>query len=44
MEKENYHENIFEECGFDIDMIGMKRIKSSGNRWRAAYRKNGVFG
>lgn len=35
---------IFEECGFDIDMIGMKRVMSSGSRWRAAYRKNGVLG
>ena len=26
MRKENYQENIFEEYGFDIDMIGMKRI------------------
>ncbi|VXC41852.1 conserved hypothetical protein [Bacillus mycoides] len=25
-------------------MIGMKRIMSSGSRWRVAYRKNGVFG
>lgn len=25
-------------------MIGMKRVMSSGSRWRAAYRKNGLFG
>ncbi|WOA63392.1 IS3 family transposase [Bacillus mycoides] len=43
-EKGKLPRNIFEECGFDIDMIGMKRIMSSGSRWRAAYRKNGVFG
>lgn len=35
---------IFEECGFDVSMIGMKRIKSSGNRWRTAYQVNGVSG
>ncbi|OUA92406.1 transposase [Bacillus thuringiensis serovar leesis] len=25
-------------------MNGMKRVMSSGIRWRAAYRKNGVLG
>ncbi len=24
--------NIFEECGFDIDVIGMKRVTSSRDR------------
>lgn len=43
-EKGKLPRNIFEECGFDIDMIGMKQVMSSGSRWRAAYRKNGVFG
>ncbi|EOQ01564.1 hypothetical protein IKC_06474 [Bacillus cereus VD184] len=38
-EKGKLPRNIFEECGFDIDMIGMKRVMSSGSRWRAAYRK-----
>ncbi|MFJ1139704.1 HTH domain-containing protein, partial [Bacillus thuringiensis] len=36
-EKGNLQRNIYEECGFDIDMIGMKRVMSSGSRWRAAY-------
>lgn len=35
---------IFEECGFDIDVIGIERVSSSGKRWRAAYRENGVSG
>jgi transposase len=35
---------IFEECGFDIDVIGIDRVRSSGKRWRAAYRENGVSG
>lgn len=35
---------IFEECGFDIDIIGLKRIQSSGKRWRAVYREKGVAG
>ncbi|MBH0328506.1 tranposase [Brevibacillus brevis] len=43
-EKGKLPREIFEEFGFDIDMIGMKRVKSAGKRWRAAYRKNGVCG
>lgn len=41
-EKGKFPRQIFEEHGFDIDIIGMKRVKSSGKRWRTAYRKNGV--
>lgn len=43
-EKGKLPREIFEECGFDIAIIGMERVQSSGKRWRAAYRKNGVFG
>lgn len=35
---------IFEECGFDVEIIGIQRIVSSGNRWCTSYKKNGVFG
>lgn len=35
---------IFEECGFDIEMLGLDRIYSSGKRWRSAYKKDGVCG
>ena len=35
---------IFEEHGFDINILGMKRVKASGSRWRAAYRENGICG
>lgn len=24
---------IFEECGFDIDIIGMRRIEAASGRW-----------
>jgi hypothetical protein len=34
--------DIFIECGFDIDVLGMHRIHSSGKRWRSAFRRNGV--
>lgn len=43
-EKGKLPREIFEECGFDVDIVGMKRIKSSGNRWRTAYRENGIAG
>lgn len=35
---------IFDECGFDINIIGIKRIKSAANRWRTSYTENGVIG
>lgn len=33
---------IFEECGFDIEILGIERIKSSGKRWRSMYKSGGV--
>ena len=36
--------NIFEEAGFDINIIGLKRIKCASSRWRTAYKENGVLG
>lgn len=41
-EKGKFPRDIFSDCGFDINMIGLKRIKASGNRWRSAFRRNGV--
>jgi putative transposase len=35
---------IFEENGFDTDVIGMKRIEQSAHRWKKAYEKNGLLG
>lgn len=35
---------IFEKCGFDEEIIGVKRIQSAGKRWREAYRKHGYLG
>lgn len=43
-EKGKFPKQIFEDHGFDIDIIGKKRIESSGKRWRAAYRKKGIGG
>ncbi|NMF07993.1 IS3 family transposase [Clostridium beijerinckii] len=41
-EKGKFPREIFEECGFDINIIGLKRIQSSAGRWRSAFRRNGV--
>lgn len=35
---------IFIENGFDVDVIGMKRIEQSAYRWKKAYEKNGLIG
>jgi len=35
---------IFEECGFDVDALGMIRVKAAGKRWRKTFRKDGVLG
>lgn len=43
-ETENYKKfprQVFEECGFDVDIIGMKRIEDSAYRWRQQYKKIG---
>jgi len=35
---------IFEDAGFDIDIVGIQRVHSALKRWRAAYKENGVSG
>ncbi len=35
---------IFEKYGFEVDILGNKRIDSSGSRWKKAYRDKGVLG
>ena len=35
---------IFEACGFDIEILGMSRVRACGKRWRANYECNGVDG
>ncbi|MNP15092.1 hypothetical protein D3C76_1074350 [compost metagenome] len=34
---------IFEEAGFNVDVIGMKRVKSASDRWKAAYKAEGCW-
>lgn len=43
-EKGKFSRQIFEEAGFDTDIIGMARIHSASKRWNAAYKRNGVLG
>lgn len=35
---------IFKESGFNINILGYKRIKCASERWRKAYNKNGELG
>ncbi|KYZ77687.1 integrase [Anaerosporomusa subterranea] len=35
---------IFEEAGFDIDIIGIKRAETASDRWRKSFEKHGVLG
>lgn len=43
-EKGKFSRQIFEEAGFDTEIIGMARIHAASKRWIAAYKKNGVMG
>ena len=40
--KGRFLRDIFAECGFDINVIGLKGIQSSSIRWHSVFRKNGV--
>jgi transposase len=35
---------IFEENGFDIDILGMVRVSRAAARWRTTYNQSGVLG
>lgn len=35
---------IFEENGFDIDVLGPIRIEQAAHRWKKAYSNNGILG
>ena len=35
---------IFEEAGFDVDTIGIRRVDCARARWRKAYKDKGVLG
>jgi len=35
---------IFEENGFNIEIIGIKRVEQSAQRWEKSYNKEGLLG
>ena len=35
---------IFEEAGFNIEMMGMTRVNRAADRWKKAYKKQGING
>lgn len=43
-EKDIFPREIFEASGFDVEVIGMSRIRGSATRWRKAFKKDGVLG
>lgn len=43
-QKGKFPREIFDDHGFDIDILGLTRIKSAAKRWRAAYMKDGICG
>ena len=43
-ETENYKKfprQVFEECGFDIGIIGIKRVENEAYKWRKQYKNLG---
>jgi len=43
-ENGKFARQIFEEAGFDIEIVGIERAKSALKRWRAAYQESGLSG
>ncbi|VEF46444.1 transposase [Bacillus freudenreichii] len=43
-EKGKLTRDIFERCGFDVEVLGMDRVYSASKRWQKAYKLNGIIG
>jgi transposase len=43
-EKGKLTRDIFEHCGFDVEVLGTERIHSASKRWQKAYKVNGIHG
>ena len=43
-ENGKFARQIFEDAGFDIEIVGIERAKSALKRWRAAYQESGLSG
>jgi putative transposase len=35
---------IFEASGFDVEALGMERVKTCAKRWKKAYKRDGIIG
>ena len=35
---------IFEEAGFDVEIIGLTRVRKAAVRWKTTYKKHGISG
>ncbi|MCK5779587.1 MAG: helix-turn-helix domain-containing protein [Psychrilyobacter sp.] len=35
---------IFQENGFDIEILGIKRVEQSAQRWKKSYNRDGLLG
>lgn len=44
IEKGNSAPKIFESVGFDIKILGLRRVHSAVSRWKKAYLEKGVMG
>jgi len=42
IQKDIFPRKIFEEAGFDVEMLGMKRVEQSADRWKKKV-KNSIF-
>lgn len=43
-EKGKSAREIFEECGFETEVLGIDRVKSASKRWQKAYKESGIAG
>jgi transposase len=42
--KGEFSREIFEQYGFDVEVLGAERISSACKRWQKAYKKDGIIG
>lgn len=43
-EKGKFPREIFEEYGFDVEVLGTERVRAASKRWQKAYKNNGIIG
>lgn len=42
--KGKFAREIFEQCGFDAEVLGKERIRSASKRWQKTYKESGIIG